>query len=424
MSTKQKVFISVGVVLATLIFIACISICAWWYIVCWMGPDIEISNTTNIGLQESEDGTQKPLIEVKSFKNTNGTGKKALEIKFNSFTDETQTLFTSQGFQFVARDSAALTWTIELNKKYPDIDGLVSSNRFHLYGNAFSLYGDLKPNSHFYNYSSLDDFAKPSGSANPLNEKSHFKIQIGEDLFMMKFKGIDFEFKDFDPYMLVIYNSSMAEFLGWMGFGFDNYALFPALNEQFIAQTIYNLVEPMAAGTNSINYFEFGDYFDYYRFEDGKYVDITPAETEKVKVNVRSYFAIKIEVVADGLNKASQSMFKAVLGSPNYNANGDFSSDDYFTGKTILTCTNNNFDFVKVTDGYYAAKLKDEFTKYYNEYKSQIVLSINIDLDQLAEKNINFVGMTNDWNTAGFTVKDAYTTKVVNGEIIKEVIEC
>lgn len=412
---------TLGVIAATLVFLICAVICVWWFVIFKYGPDVEISNTFNVPMQQATDGTQRPVLELNYFKNTTGNGLEALEIKYNYFTDETQSLFTSQGLQYVETEKGAgLKWDFK-----PDLKAGLSyvgeKNIFlTTWEKEFNAWGRFNPTSDHINYSSLDNFAKPAGSADPINNKSYFKIQIGEDLYMMKFKDTNRPFEG-QPYS-VVQKADYEYYVLWSYLHKHNY--FVAYDHEWLSMALYDLVKSTAAGQNSVNYFELGDYFTYYKWDGAKYVDTTPAETAKVKANMKSYYSIKITTHADGLHRANQSMFKAVLGSPNYNANGDYSSDDYFTGKTIVSLSENDFDFVKVTDGFYAAKLKSEFVKNYFEYKSQIALSIEIDLNVLAQKGISFVGMTNDWNSTKFLIYEAYTSQLVNGEIVKEVIEC
>lgn len=421
---KSSIWKILGIIFATLVFLLCVCVWIWWYYIFWMGPEIQISNTYNVGLQEATDGTTKTVIEVKYFKNSNGSGLEALEIKLNAFSDETQTLFTSQGMQFVENEEGAgLTWTFRQDNSIERTLFNTEHEFLLSWRKSYNGFGRLEPTSQYNNYSSMDDFAHPAGSADPITENSYFTIQIGEDLFMMKFKDHNYDISGEDPYQVVknagveshvVYNYLETNY---------NYMCF---DEQWLAQTIYNLVQPMAAGTNSISYFTFGDYFNYYKYDaaSGQYVDTSPAETEKVIVNMRSNFSIKFEVTADGLNRASQSMFKSVLGTPNYNANGDFNSDDFYTGKTVIVANEYDLDFIKVDGNFYAARLDDNFIEQYEDLKNEILISLQIDLDNLASQNISFVGLVDNWNPANFEVASAYTFQIVDGETVEEVIAC
>lgn len=426
MKSKKAISIlkALGVVFATLILLLCLCLCIWWYYIFYLGPEVQISNTYNIGLQEATDGSTKNVIEVKYFKNSTGNGLEALEIKLNGFSDETQSLFTSQGMQFVENSAGTgLTWgfwedsSIERQLFDEHHEILLSWRRI------YNTFGRFEPTAQYYNYSSMNDFETPAGSADPITEDSFFTIQIGEDLFMMKFKDHNYNISNDKPYQIIENAGVESHFV-------YNYLetnhVYMCYDEQFLAQIIYDLVKPMAAGTNSTAYFTFGDYFNFYKYdaESGQYVDTEPAETELVKVNMRTNFSIKFEVVADGLNRASQSIFKSVMGSPNYNANADFDSDDYYTGRPLLVLDENDFDWILIENNYYAATLDDKFINHYLADKNDLILRIELNLDNLAEQNIYFAGFVDDWNAAGFNVYDAYTVSTVNGEEVREVIAC
>ena len=423
--TKSATVLKVlGVVFATLILIVCFCLCAWWYYIFWLGPEVQISNTYNIGLQEATDGTTQNVIEVKYFKNSNGSGLEALEIKLNGFSDETQTLFTSQGMQFVESTAGAgLAW--EFNQDMTIERQLLSVDYSNIFSwrKLYNAFGRFEPTSQYYNYSSMNNFETPAGSADPITENSFFTIQIGDDLFMMKFKDDNYNLEDDKPYQ-IIENAGVESYLLY-SFLETNY-LYTCYDEQWLGQVIYDLVKPMSAGTNSVSYFTFGDYFKFYKYdaESGQYVDTEPAETELIKVNMRTNFSIKFEVVADGLYRASQSMFKAVVGSPNYNANANFDSEDYYTGRPLLILNEYNFDYILLEENFYAATLDDSFINEYLDDKKDLVLRIEINLDNLKAKDINFVGFVDDWNAEGFTIHEAYTIATINGEQVKEVIAC
>ncbi len=170
--------------------------------------------------------------------------------------------------------------------------------------------------------------------------------------------------------------------------------------------------------------FEFGDLFDYYLYdaETGQYSNTRYENCDSVIQDMKSYYSIKINVSENGAQKASDSIFHALHGSTTYNLLGDYSSDDYFVGRTVITTKLNDFDFVNIVDKRYAIKLRDEFVNYYSKYP-KIYLEVEIDLDKLQELDIEFVGFTEDSNLDKFNVLKAYTIQTVDGQKIKTEVK-
>ena len=171
--------------------------------------------------------------------------------------------------------------------------------------------------------------------------------------------------------------------------------------------------------------FEFGNIFDYYEYDEtNKVYKTQPLEdTTKVQKQITSYYSIYVKKHADGIQKASQSMFNCVQGSSTFNMTEDYNSDDYFIGRTIVTVDNKDFDYIKVTNNYYKLQLKESFINEYKSFGDKIVLSVQIDLDELTEKNINFLGLMENSGLKNFEILECYTTQTKDGEIVKTEVQ-
>jgi hypothetical protein len=111
-------------------------------------------------------------------------------------------------------------------------------------------------------------------------------------------------------------------------------------------------------------------------------------------------------------------MFGSFLGNQNFSLNGDYSSGDYFVGRTIVNCDVSNFDFVIVEDNNIALKLSGAFIDYYSKYKSTTALSIVIDLDFISNLGYNFVGFTADNGLDTFNIYECFSQS--NGEKVTD----
>ena len=116
-------------------------------------------------------------------------------------------------------------------------------------------------------------------------------------------------------------------------------------------------------------------------------------------------------------------MFNCFAGNSNYNATDDYSSDDYFIGRTIVTADIYDFDLVQVLDNNYCLKLKDSFINYYKQFKDSIYIDVVIDLDILEKLNFNFVGFTEDSGLDNFTIHKCVTHKSQDGQIVESEVQ-
>lgn len=419
MDNSKKVFKGIGIALFILIVLASIAIDVWFIYVNNYAPKKIIENTYEIGMQETTDGDKKHFIEVRYNSNENNNGYETLDIKLNYMLDETENDFYSQGIQFVAGDeNEKIDWQYLVDDSMPYVSWSEGSwynfrNNKNFYGYFGTYFADN------YNYSSSNDYETSTISTNEITDETSFKIQLGDELYKMKFKGSTNDIYGDENLHAQEYGCS--NFLGNQRY--NNYYYYQ--NIYSFAYKIYQAVQSLENGTKSSMIFEFCDMFDYYKYDagTGQYSSTAYQNIDILEQEFKSYYAIYVEKVADGARKASDSLFNAVAGNANFNITGETSGDDYFVGKNIINCNIYSFEYVLVGDNYFSLKLNDAFMQAYSSQAGKIALRIEIDLDELKKKNINFYGFTNDSGLDKFEIVECYTLETINDEVVKTEVD-
>lgn len=409
------------IVLMSIICFVSIGIDAWYLYVMKYAPEKIVSQTYEVGEQRvlKEDGStdSKAFIELNVFDNV-------FEMKFNYMLDETQTQFASQGVQYVSNSS-----TLDFSGKYstnPYYENLYSSrveksgiaNRdYHNYYNIV-LTNKQYNNLNVYNYQSADDYETCLGSTNKIDDETMFKIQIGDDLYGMKFKYVKLrnEFKigqdlnvsyDMPHLWQVIYN-----------YEYNDY--YKACDISYFSELVYSACRSVPAGTSKNLVFEFGDLFDYYKYnEETKQYSKNTVETDeysKIVADVKSYYCVKVTKHEGVLESSSQSIFNCYAGKMNYNTQESF--DDYFIGRGIVKLDYLDFEFLE-TDitGEYELALSSSFRAWYYDYRNKIALDITIDKDYLDTLHIKYKGI-NKASLDGFRI---YRLTEIENSVASEV---
>ena len=418
LTTWQKVL----VITIAVIVVFCVGICSWYAYIRIFYPDKIISNTYEVGLQETTSGDAKPFIEVQYFTNENKNGLETFEIKFNYLLDEKQEHFYSQGLQFVADNkSSSIGFEYLIDESQTQGEEMGGTSGWYTGSRQYAYYGTYRTKSgaSTFNYMSQDDYENTSISSNPLSTQSAFKIQLGDDLFLMKFKGDKIEKNE-----LSFQYSEKAAYKFYLVFGYDeihNYYTYS--DPYFFSYLIFNSMESVSNGVNHNMVFEFGDLFNYYLYDENSnsYSDTEYKNMDSVLMEMQSYYSIRVTKSADGLQSAEDSLFKTVKGNSGFNLNGDYSSGDYFTGEAVFTADIYDFDFVKVLNDSYVLKFKDSFIETYKNFKNT-KLNIEIDLDILKNLNIQFAGFADDSGLENFKINKIYTLETVDGQVVKTEI--
>ena len=405
----------ISIVLVAIISAFCIGADVWYLYLRLSNQERQVSTTFKVGLVELADGTANYFAEVNLFRNTDNSGIAAYELKFNYLLDESQENFYSQGMQFTGNQDNYFNYSCDKNGKTPldyhdyDAGALYWRKQKHYRTGYYSV------GENYFNYASSDDYETAIKSANPLGTESFFKITLEGKVYGMKFNN---EFDDSVDWI------PTAAYYGPVA-GAEVWYSKPQKDIFYFAKKIYDGCSSVRVGTNRAIVFEFGNMFDYFTYNNdtGHYDKMTnEKDTSLVKQLIKSYFCIKVNIYENGLTKASESLFNSVMGNSNYNTAGDYASDDYFIGRSVVTADIYDFDFVQVSENNYCLKLKDSFVQYYSQFKDSIYLDIVINLDELKKSNINFVGFTEDSNLDNFTVHKCVTRQTQDGRIVESEV--
>lgn len=464
-SSKMPVWKKVCISLLSIFMLACVAVIAWYLVVLYTGEEKIVSNTYEVGLQETTNGDSRYFIEIKYYTNENKNGLEMMDIKFNYLLDENQESFYSQGLQYVANsvddsivflDYDNLVEYIDELQQSGEIDNgnleisaetiaslIIQNNEGQVvfskggWYNAeyyYAYYYDLLLNENttsVYNYMSGNDYATTTISTNPINSESSFRIQLDDELYQMKFKDANyntFNEESFDANKEKF--NSLPNITSWSNYVFnlvfaytDYKTIYPTYDVNYFAYLLYNALQALPAGTNQAMVFEFGNMFDYYRYENGQYSDTAVFDSSLLIEKIMSYYAIKVEVLADGAQQASDSLFNCIQGNSAFNLTGDYENKDYFTGRQVVTVDIYDFDLVNVRDNFYSLKLSEDFNNEYLDKANRIYLSVEIELDIFNANDYEFFGFTADSGLNNYVIHDCYTTETINGQVVKTEVE-
>ncbi len=422
MSKTRKITI----ILASILAVLMIGVCLWWVLVYYLAPEKMVSNTWNLSTLTTSSGETRDIVEVDYYSNKNKNGLEKLDVKWNYFHDESRDSIYSQGLQYIAKssgDKIRFNYQLDADKdRVPDkekadytwFDG-------KQYYNNWGMYRLNEDFASRYNYQSYDDYVNVSNSTNPLGFDSRLKIQIGDEIYAMKFKGnnsptTEFLYQETGPYVFALFH-------GW-----TEYNLYYAYYDfDYFSAKIYDALQAGQYGKDGQFLFEFGDMFDYYKYDSENKVysntELKGDAAGKVIEEVKTYFSIKINVHADGAQKASEdSIFHMLHGNYNYNLNPDRVEDGYFVGRSIINCSLYDFELVKVHENNVALKLKEGFVNYYKKYKDTIVLDVVIDIDELEKLGYTYFGLATDNGLKDFDIYKIITQQTIDGQLVKSEV--
>jgi len=412
----------------TIVFILCLGVNVFYACVYFLKPDVLVASTFELSPMTNSDGTDtRCFLELKYYKNANDDGLEMFDVKYNYFIDETKKEFYSQGMQYVANSKTEdISFVYKVNELYaPTIDKTGQTLWLYHYYNK-SFYGSMYSGktSKLYNYMSGDDYKTTSISSNPINDDTYFTIDLGDSgIYKMSFKSLSGVDKD------KYYDVTEDAYSEWKGLWSDfyNYYYYQVLDVNYFNYLLYNSVKDMPSGTNHNVLFEFGDMFNYYKYDEEKqqYLEqnVQGEMLEKVIDVVQSYFVINVEIIDDGAKTARDSLFNSVGGNANFNMTGEYVSSDYFYGRDVISVNEYDFDYHKLDDGTYELKLKEEFMSFYQNYKDDIVLEIEINSDTLSTKNINDWHFAEDSGLKNFVVSKCVSITHFGREIIESEVK-
>lgn len=420
----KKVGKNLLIVIAILITLACFSVIGWYGYISVYGAEKLVVNTIYGNTLTDSEGNTKHIWEINYYTNANKNGLECFEMALSGMTDISNTdagIYT-QGMQYIADNvNSSIEWfdvkdieEIQNKSSLTDVDKekvgkykssiqtLHTSSSFLWQGKYRAVYVSpfIENGASRYNYQKLaSESGAYLGSTNPITKDSVFTIKLGEgeesESLNMTLMG-DYHASYDSATKSVVSDQKQTLFTTKSSIGavltyYDYY--FYDYNIDTLAYMLFNSVKTLPAGTNTSKVFEFGDYFKYYHTDN--YQEINSDDTLKVINKIKSYYSIKVNISADGMTNANQSIFGVMHGSANYSVDGD-TSNEYFTGKNVLVATNNCFDKIKVDGNYIVLKLREDFLNAYLPYKKSIKLHVKIDETEFTEQGYTFLGFAND----------------------------
>lgn len=405
------VFKKIGIIAISLVTCICVVLDCWALSVALTGDRKVASKTFEYGLQRTQNGDAKYFCELQFYSNKNKNGVMCLDVKLNYMMDENQERFYSQGMQYVATSPDVDEIKFEaVNRDATDSAHAEIGGAWFWKDENHYRYADRYPtNVSVHNYASSDDYANTIESTKPLSDNPSFKIQLGSDLYLMKFT-------DRTANSVEDFNKLDSKFIA--GHGYDKSNLWENFYTYYSRMNIYEFVyrlyqaiqdETLAYGVDHPMVFEFGDWFDYYSYDGKKeiYTEETRVNDDitknKILNDIKTYMAIKVTKSEDGITKASQSLFNCVNGKSTYNTSGDYSNMEYFIGRTVIDVTIKDCELVGTAEeNKFKIKLSTKFVEFYSQFKDSIVLDINIDTTYYDELGITIDGFTLN-GLSGFT---------------------
>lgn len=416
LSKKSKIKIALLVILAVVLLLPII----WWGVIYFFGPEKYVSKTFNMDwLVTADESDTQPIFEVKYHKNKNNDGLEMFELKLNYFQDEEKNNIYSQGLQFVSNDEyTPIDFSFYVDDSKPATRNEAKDYNAGIVGvSVYDAWGGYKMNgnnSTYYNYMSDNDYATTTASTNPIHMDSKLKIELSSssarETYWLGLKGTKIDTSNIEPESKVLTDAAPP-------FWAKQVYYYSYVDYNYLAKYLYDSVKPLKSGTSEVIISEFGNIFDFYKYDEGKreYTKVTldPDKDADGKVieEVKSYCSIKIQVLDEGAKTYEDSLFKVIKNDGNFNLTPDRIKDDYFITRSIIACTNKDFDYVPMVEGYVALKLKQNFINAYLQYKNRIELSILIDLDELEKEGYQFFGFADDSGLENFNIKEAYTLK-------------
>lgn len=366
----KKLFI----ILSTVICLICLAIDAWCIMVYTFGDRKEVSNTMEIDMLETADGSHRePFIEVNYYSNKKQNGLEMFEIKLNCFIDESQERLMSVGMQYIANTvEGNIAWDTAMKGHYDKHSsygflGLGHRIDYEVYFNTF-LTGD----NSYYEYQSTNNYETVLGNTiNKIKKTSRFKVTLGDEMFEL---GLKFDTPDEDFYLGYITYTSIATI--------DHNERYKYVDQHLLAHDLYESMQSAQYGENIYEIAKFANYFTYYQFDGDTYVQMKDVKNSKVRTDFENYYVIKVNKSEDGARIATDSMFNAIKGDSTFNLNGEHINQDYYYGRNIINVGLSDFDRVMQEDGTILLTLKSSFIEAYKPYKGKIALDINIESEE------------------------------------------
>jgi len=376
------------IIALSLLYCICLTPIVWYSILYFTAPEKVASQTYNVGSQTitTIDGNtvNDYFCEVNIYDDV-------YELKFTSLLDETKTGIYQQGIQFVPNSSGNFDFNGNYNTEYNKIqtsetttysEGILMWKVTGFMTNYDVVLTDKNyDNFSVYNYASADQFQTTIKDLNPINLNTSFKLILDDDIYLMRFNGNKAVVNNDEVEKAKFYlNDTTDEYYGKNSreLYFDFLSNYRACDITYFAELLYNSIQTLPKGTDQAILFQFGDLFDYYAYDEssGSYLETTISSDEYANViaDIKSNYAIKVNIHEGNIPSAKQSIFGQYKGSANYTTE-DMTKTDYLYGNTLLNLDENDFYINENQE----LILSDEFVSENEKYINSVELKVVID---------------------------------------------
>lgn len=316
---------------------------------------------------DKEDGGKVPIFNVTVHENKNNNGLVVYDMQINSYTDHQGNGIAGFGIQSIGNYHIINNSGIEkyqfissLARKDADLQKLKDE-----YGNMFmsndsGIFGD------FYTYYTGDDgLIYTLSSVEDIPD--YMLISIEDNYYRITLK----------EYEVSVINDDPWAFLPWIPSE-------KVITCQFSWFEVFDMVISSAMNSSAkVEYEEFKlNLFDLSDFITIEYLDSTGKyQPLKETTENRNYFTIYVNYNLNGLKDSSDSLFKMVYGSADYDYDNVVGVKDYDNVISRIIIGSKKLNY-KLIDGVHYAYLDADFANYLASLKSCEIL-VNLDFTSL-----------------------------------------
>lgn len=350
-----------------------------FYYIITLAPDKLVDWTVNVSALKNVEDDNNRVIYVEYYSNKDGDGVELLDIKINGYIDANQidnpdAITYSKGIQLVGKGYKSINF--DTNSRY------VHDSLSVLFGTQQITYTYVTPNvkAYFYDTQNNISFSSPEH----LSADDIFKVSIGSgdsaELYFMKLLGEDSQ-------------TGTVSNAWWM----SNISKIE-YDENHLAKTLLDICRTNKIGLDSEGLLtvNLGDLFAYKKYNDGvisdKWLTSYDLKDDNIIVDFTNNVTIRIKTHSEGATKSSDSLFGIIEDKSDFEYIIDGVANDYFNGQQCLILNEYNFDCVNIVGYNYSLKFNEKtIAMLADEKYKDYYLTIIIDLDNLADNDINFV---------------------------------
>ncbi len=370
METAKKVFKVSGIVLACILFLACLFVNGWYLWLKKYGAERTLSRSVELGMQETTAGEVEPIFELSYWAN-------AFEIKINEIFDEDADKFYYKAIQYVSNEPGT---DIFGNAQSYETNGFLNSVAKWKIKDDYENYSYVKWWGVTVNeYMSDDDWETSAIATSKISDTVSFKVKSGEDLFELGMKG----------------KTLINEVNEWQGIWRVRERYYNIYDWTYLFSLLYNSVRNNRPGTNQYITLEFGDIFKVSEhIGDGVYKEIFTdySFNNLLRTKDTTKITVKMNIYGSKLDSSADSSIGWFKNSQTYNVSSEQNS--YFMGRDVIYVKNKQFTPILNSDtNEVTLYLSEHFREEHLQYADRIYLDVLIDRDKITSAGYTFAGI-------------------------------